>query len=251
VLLVLVALFFMTRRKRGNPLLLFSKLQEPLLGEPGQQGVEMAQIADSQDMVNNKGLPLPMHYEYAGATSSTTATTAPHILSSHADTSVAPAFDQGTCFPLNDAAKVQVAQFWQGLVTDNASRIAVQLPYAVLDSATNNFDSSMCIGGGGSCLVYKCEVFGVQVAVRALKALMRESESESASVNADGSDAREMAARQAKAKAKAKVHGLEERQFLTYAVSWVCLLMGSRDAWCWRCARAALYTMCWRRMPGR
>ena len=48
------------------------------------------------------------------------------------------------------------------------SDIHFTLPYKTLDEATHRFSQNMRIGCGGSCVVYKAQVYGVQVAVTAL-----------------------------------------------------------------------------------
>jgi serine/threonine protein kinase len=44
-----------------------------------------------------------------------------------------------------------------------------RVPYKILAEATHDFCEKMTIGGGGSCLVYKGNVYGVDVAIKALK----------------------------------------------------------------------------------
>jgi hypothetical protein len=84
--------------------------------------------------------------------------------------------------PVNAAAEAEVARFWRG---DDASvsnsngtstgtlgtaerPYTFQVPYSILHNATGGFGKSMRIGGGGSCSVYKAQVFGVSVAVKVL-----------------------------------------------------------------------------------
>jgi serine/threonine protein kinase len=45
---------------------------------------------------------------------------------------------------------------------------AFRVPYALLHTATTNFADASCIGGGASCAVYKAQVYGTWVAVKAL-----------------------------------------------------------------------------------
>jgi hypothetical protein len=50
------------------------------------------------------------------------------------------------------------------------SDFTTQLPYSVLSNATQNFVANNRIGGGGSCLVFKGNVYGIAVAIKALQA---------------------------------------------------------------------------------
>jgi serine/threonine protein kinase len=44
--------------------------------------------------------------------------------------------------------------------------------FAVLDAATSGFSQACCIGGGGSCAVYKAALYGTTVASKALDTVM-------------------------------------------------------------------------------
>jgi hypothetical protein len=98
-----------------------------------------------------------------------------------------PQFDAETGFPLNRAAEKLVAHSWgtagagAGAGTDAgadagadaradaAPTACFHLPYGMLSNCTRGFHLEQEIGGGGSCLVYRAVVFGVPVAVKALK----------------------------------------------------------------------------------
>ena len=69
-------------------------------------------------------------------------------------------------FPMNLAAQNLCAQQWLG-----GSAIGPYhcLPYTDLKVCTDNFSSELCIGTGGSCEVYRGILYGVPVAIKALK----------------------------------------------------------------------------------
>ena len=82
-------------------------------------------------------------------------------------------FDPETGFPANAAAEEKIAQCWSEeleLVSSHRSDsdIHFTLPYETLNEATHGFSEDMRIGGGAFSIVYKAEVYGVQVAVKAL-----------------------------------------------------------------------------------
>ena len=59
---------------------------------------------------------------------------------------------------------------WKGAATKlDAKPFAFRLPFSLIESSTNEFSS--CIGHGGSCEVYKANIFDVPVAVKALTAM--------------------------------------------------------------------------------
>jgi hypothetical protein len=78
---------------------------------------------------------------------------------------------------MNHAAEEAVAKRWVGdrdsLTSFGQSPAELptthQLPFKLVKQATRNFASDMRIGGGGSCAVYSAVVYGVPVAVKALK----------------------------------------------------------------------------------
>ena len=85
-------------------------------------------------------------------------------------------FDPETGFPMTPHAEAIVAAAWRA-DTDTAaphsrqsrqSRQAYGIPYATLAAASAGFCPSMRIGGGGSCVVYRAQVYGVNVAIKAL-----------------------------------------------------------------------------------
>jgi hypothetical protein len=61
------------------------------------------------------------------------------------------------------------------LFADN-KRSPFQLPYELILSATMSFASSERIGGGASCSVFRANIFGVSVAVKALTTMEGETE---------------------------------------------------------------------------
>jgi hypothetical protein len=85
------------------------------------------------------------------------------------DVATAPGpFHPETGFPQTAEGEATVARMWRDpKQSDNG--FAVQLPHTLLDDATMHFSEMRCIGGGGSCKVYRADVFGVPVAVKALK----------------------------------------------------------------------------------
>ena len=82
-------------------------------------------------------------------------------------------FDPDTGFPANAAAEEKIAQCWSeelklGSSPRSDSDIHFTLPYKTLSEATRGFTQAMRIGGGAFSVVYKAEVYGVEVAVKAL-----------------------------------------------------------------------------------
>ena len=87
--------------------------------------------------------------------------------------SLSAMFDPETGFPQNVAAEAKIAQCWSeelklGSSHRSDSDIHFTLPYKTLSEATRGFAQGMRIGGGAFSVVYKAEVFGVEVAVKAL-----------------------------------------------------------------------------------
>jgi serine/threonine protein kinase len=85
-------------------------------------------------------------------------------------------YEEVTRFPSNAAAKELAVLIWNGDRAESAEAAVVNLPYAELQEATQNFDASNSLGDGGSCDVFKGRVFaeadsgGLQVAVKRLNA---------------------------------------------------------------------------------
>jgi serine/threonine protein kinase len=91
-----------------------------------------------------------------------------------ADANAAAQYEDVTRFPANEAAKELSVANWNG--RSSAECPVVNLPFAELAKATQNFDASNSLGDGGSCGVFKGHVFteisggGLQVAVKRLTA---------------------------------------------------------------------------------
>jgi hypothetical protein len=82
-----------------------------------------------------------------------------------------PEFDPEEGFPTNDSARALCAKHWTSrrdldasLTTQHTTRVQ----YADLQAATNNFGTEHKIGDGGSCVVYKVEMYGVPCAIKLL-----------------------------------------------------------------------------------
>ena len=85
-----------------------------------------------------------------------------------------PHFDADTGVPTTAEGELIVARSWQEPVPARGNKDVIhehdfRVPYEILEEATHNFSEAMSIGGGGSCLVYKGNVYGVDVAIKALK----------------------------------------------------------------------------------
>ena len=84
-----------------------------------------------------------------------------------------PHFDPETGCPTTAHGEQIVANSWLEEAargkTDVIHNHDFRIPYTMLQAATQDFSESMSIGGGGSCLVYKGSIFGVDVAIKALK----------------------------------------------------------------------------------
>jgi serine/threonine protein kinase len=120
--------------------------------------------------------------------------------------------DPDTGFPSGALTEMSISVYWQGQhqgqhqgrhqrqQQDHGEVVAVacqhplslRVPYAVLAAATAGFDDACCIGGGGSCAVYKAMVYGTWVAVKALKLRSGDGSEEAAR-----SEARQFAAEMA------------------------------------------------------
>ena len=59
-----------------------------------------------------------------------------------------------------------IARGWTGNGLNNT---IYQLQYTVIAAATGEFSQEFQIGGGGSCLVYRGKIYGVSVAIKAIK----------------------------------------------------------------------------------
>jgi hypothetical protein len=79
-------------------------------------------------------------------------------------------YDDMTGAPTNTTAKRAVAREWRTAVAAGALPHVIQLPFDMLNRVTNHFDESNWVGGGASCAVFRCTLFGVPVAVKLLKA---------------------------------------------------------------------------------
>ena len=75
-----------------------------------------------------------------------------------------PQFEQKTGRPLNGAAESQVAKQW---ASGQASRVS-DLPMKTLSVATGGWSKHNELGGGGSCVVYRGQLYGELVAVKRL-----------------------------------------------------------------------------------
>ena len=86
-------------------------------------------------------------------------------------------FDSETGLPITIKATELIAASWQhgSVMTDSNADINdhdrrhFMIAYNVLENATGKFSSDMRIGGGGSCEVFRAKVYGVPVAIKALK----------------------------------------------------------------------------------
>jgi hypothetical protein len=68
------------------------------------------------------------------------------------------------------AAKREAASGWiTGTNKEGAEAMAVQVPFDDLSAATGGFNSGNSIGEGGSCCVFRGELFSVPVAVKRLE----------------------------------------------------------------------------------
>jgi serine/threonine protein kinase len=79
-------------------------------------------------------------------------------------------FDAVTGFPENEAAKETLGGRWMQPVTaSNQNKAADKVDYSDLKDATGGFSEMCKIGGGGSCLVYRGNLYGMPVAIKALE----------------------------------------------------------------------------------
>jgi hypothetical protein len=84
-------------------------------------------------------------------------------------------FDPDEGFPINDSARALCATQWKAhrdfnssFAGDAAEQHTTKVQYADLQAATRNFGDSHKIGDGGSCIVYKAELYGVLCAIKLL-----------------------------------------------------------------------------------
>jgi hypothetical protein len=84
-------------------------------------------------------------------------------------------FDPDEGFPINDSARALCAKQWTArrdlsasFNDDGAAEHITKVQYADLQAATRNFGDSHKIGDGGSCVVYKAELYGVPCAIKLL-----------------------------------------------------------------------------------
>jgi hypothetical protein len=86
-----------------------------------------------------------------------------------------PEFDPEEGFPTNDSARALCAEQWTtrrdlntSFTGGGAAQHTTKVQYADLQAATRNFGDSHKIGDGGSCVVYKAELYGVPCAIKLL-----------------------------------------------------------------------------------
>jgi hypothetical protein len=86
-----------------------------------------------------------------------------------------PEFDPDEGFPITDRARALCAKQWTAhrdlstsFAGDGAEQHTTKVQYADLQAATRNFGNSHKIGDGGSCVVYKAELYGVPCAIKLL-----------------------------------------------------------------------------------
>ena len=85
-----------------------------------------------------------------------------------------PNFDPETGCPRTAKGEQIVAKSWleEAVPTSGEDMVHVhdfRVSFNTIQQATQNFSKSKRIGGGGSCFVYKGEIYGVTVAIKALK----------------------------------------------------------------------------------
>jgi hypothetical protein len=101
-----------------------------------------------------------------------------------------PHFDPETGCPCTEQGESIVAKSWleeavpvsgdkDGVVHEHDFRV----PYSTIQQATQDFSERARIGGGGSCFVYKGDVYGVSVAIKALKEADCNNEGENMNMN--------------------------------------------------------------------
>jgi hypothetical protein len=106
---------------------------------------------------------------------------------------VGPHFDPETGCPTTNEGERIVARSWlEEAVPARGDKDIIhehdfRVPFKILEEATHNFSADMSIGGGGSCLVYKGNVYGVDVAIKALKEV-QDSDEGSGSGSGSGAD---------------------------------------------------------------
>jgi hypothetical protein len=86
-----------------------------------------------------------------------------------------PQFDIDNGFPINDSARALCVRRWTShrdlnasYNTGDSSNCTTIVSYADLQAATSDFSGSNKIGDGGSCSVYKGELYGVPCAIKIL-----------------------------------------------------------------------------------
>jgi hypothetical protein len=84
-----------------------------------------------------------------------------------------PEFDPDESFPINDSARALCAWQWAARRDMNGSTLsgeqhATKVQYTDLMAATHNFGDSHKIGVGGSCVVYKTQLYGLPCAIKLL-----------------------------------------------------------------------------------
>jgi serine/threonine protein kinase len=78
-------------------------------------------------------------------------------------------YDEDTGAPINMTAKKDVAHEWNSAALTGERGRVVDLPYEELEGATHAFSEFNQVGGGASCTVFRCFLFGITVAVKQLK----------------------------------------------------------------------------------
>jgi hypothetical protein len=93
-----------------------------------------------------------------------------------------PEFDPEEGFPINDSARALCVRQWTvrsdvnkslneeqfPSTADGAAQHTTNVQYTDLQAATNNFGPNHKIGDGGSCVVYKAELYGLPCAIKLL-----------------------------------------------------------------------------------
>jgi hypothetical protein len=81
-----------------------------------------------------------------------------------------PEFDSEHGFPVNAAAKTMCVRQWTDANTSELTGESevTRINYTDLQSATNSFEDSAKVGVGGSCSVFKAELYGMPCAIKVL-----------------------------------------------------------------------------------
>jgi hypothetical protein len=79
-----------------------------------------------------------------------------------------PGFDPEEGFPINDSARTLCAKQWTNPGVVAITQHTTRVQYTDLQAATNNFGADHKAGDGGSCVVYKANLYGVSCAIKLL-----------------------------------------------------------------------------------